>query len=106
MPTLVVRSRIQHVCRMLESASIRAPHITKLCGTERRRVLPVVCGAVAPGETLVVDSRASLRPAQLVERKLVSLLKNVYVPVSQVRTTTLYKGRGPFSASFAHPERK
>jgi hypothetical protein len=93
MRTLVVRRRIQHVCRLPESGAVRVPHITELSGTERRRDLPVLCGAVALDETLVVDSRASLRPAQLVELKVMSLLKNVYMPLSQVRTTTLHKGR-------------
>jgi hypothetical protein len=106
MRILVVRSTIQHICRLPESAAVQGPHITELFGTERRRDLPVLCGAVAPDETLVVDSRASLGPAQLVERKLMSLLKNVYMPVSQVRTTMLYKGRGPFSAFSAQPEHK
>jgi hypothetical protein len=59
--------------------------------------LTVVSEALAAGEALVVDARASLRPAQLVERKLMFLLKSVYMPVSQVRATMLYKGRGPFS---------
>jgi hypothetical protein len=57
-------------------------------------------------EMLVVDPRSSLRPAQLVERKLMVLLKSVYLPVSHVRTTTLYKGRGPFSVTSAQSERK
>jgi hypothetical protein len=94
MRTLVVRSRFPHVCRLPGSAPILVPHITDLSGIERRRNLPNLCGDAAPDEMLVVDSRASLRPAQLVERKLISLLKNVYMPLSQVRTMTLYRGRG------------
>src|SRR6266849_3693630 len=43
-------------------------------------------------EVLIADARASLRPAELVERKLSSLLKSVYLPVSHVRTTPLCKG--------------
>jgi hypothetical protein len=35
-------------------------------------------------ETLVVDARAQLRPAEMVERKLVALLRAVPLPVSQV----------------------
>jgi hypothetical protein len=98
MRAICVRSRLQYVCRWPETAAGQVPHIMELSGIERGRDLPVLCGAFVPDETLVVDSRTSLRPAQLVERKLMSLLKNVYMPVSQVRTTTLYKGRGPFSA--------
>jgi hypothetical protein len=51
-------------------------------------------GALALDEVLVADSRAFLRPAQLVERKLMSLLKNVYMPLSHARVTTLVMGRG------------
>jgi hypothetical protein len=35
-------------------------------------------------ETLVIDARAELRPAEIVERKLVTLLRGVSVPVSHV----------------------
>jgi len=37
-------------------------------------------------EALVADSRASLTPAQMVERKLVSLLKSNPLPVSHLKT--------------------
>jgi hypothetical protein len=37
-------------------------------------------------ETLVPDLRARLTPAQMVERKLVSLLKSAPLPVSQLQT--------------------
>lgn len=41
--------------------------------------------AAAHGEeTLVVDARAQMRPAEMVERKLVSLLRAVPMPISQV----------------------
>lgn len=46
-----------------------------------------------PEETLIIDVRGGLRPAQLVEDKLISLLKTVAVPVSHARMTTLCKGR-------------
>lgn len=39
----------------------------------------------APEECLVADARAGLTPAQLVERKLVSLLKSDPLPVSHVQ---------------------
>jgi hypothetical protein len=53
-----------------------------------------VSGALALDEALIVDSRTFLRPAQLVERKLMTLLKNVYMPLSHARVTALVKGRG------------
>ncbi len=40
--------------------------------------------ATAPEECLVADARAGLTPAQLVERKLVALLKSDPLPLSQV----------------------
>src|SRR4051812_40143927 len=43
-------------------------------------------------ETLIIDSRSNLRPAQYVEDKLISLLKAEAVPVSHARMTTLCKG--------------
>ena len=36
-------------------------------------------------EVLIPDSRARLTPAQMVERKLVSLLRSVPLPVSQLQ---------------------
>jgi hypothetical protein len=42
-------------------------------------------------ETLVFDSRAALRPAQLVEQKLATVLKAV--PASQVRMPALLRAR-------------
>jgi hypothetical protein len=46
-----------------------------------------VVGYLDPEETLVVDARAGLRPAQWVEHKLCGLLKSELLPVSQVRLT-------------------
>lgn len=43
-------------------------------------------------EALVPDHRATLTPAQQVERKLVALLKNVPLPVSQLQNG---RRRGP-----------
>lgn len=37
------------------------------------------------GESLVVDSRARLRPAEMVERKLVNLLQYAPMPVSNLQ---------------------
>jgi hypothetical protein len=49
---------------------------------------PDVAGAVpAVHETLVVDSRAQLRPAEMVERKLMAMLRGVPLPVSQLSTS-------------------
>jgi len=45
-------------------------------------------------EALIVDVRCQVRPAQQVEDKLLSLLKSVFVPLSQVRMSSLNDGRG------------
>jgi hypothetical protein len=43
-------------------------------------------------EMLVPDTRARLTPAQMVERKLLSLLKSVALPVSHLQSV---RQRGP-----------
>ena len=45
-------------------------------------------------EALIVDERCQVRPAQQVEDKLFSMLKSMFVPVSQVRLRALCKERG------------
>ena len=44
-------------------------------------------------EVLIVDGRAKLGPAQLVENKLSNLLRSSPLPVSHVRLTALCGGR-------------
>lgn len=48
--------------------------------------LPSVDGVAPPAleEALVTDARAGLTPAQMVERKLIALLKTNPLPVSQL----------------------
>jgi len=46
-----------------------------------------------PEEALIVDARSHVRPAQLVERKLVSVLGRGMLHASHVRTTALLAGR-------------
>ena len=43
--------------------------------------------AVATEEVMVADVRAGLTPSQMVERKLVSLLKATPLPMSRLQTT-------------------
>lgn len=42
--------------------------------------------AVPADEDMVTDDRASLSPAQMVERKLVSILQSAPLPVSRLQT--------------------
>jgi hypothetical protein len=54
-----------------------------------------VPNAVVEGEeSLVADARADLTPAQMVERKLFSLLKEKPVPLSYLRMANVSRGRG------------
>jgi hypothetical protein len=45
-------------------------------------------------ESLIVDTRGDLSPAEMVERKLFSLLKGRMVPLSHVRMSGLPRNRG------------
>jgi hypothetical protein len=50
-------------------------------------------GWAAADEALVRDVRAGLTPAQMVERKLVSLLDNTPLPMSRLQTTRVQRPR-------------
>lgn len=45
-----------------------------------------------PEETLIADARAGLTPAQMVERKLISLLKGRPLPMSHVGLSRTRRG--------------
>lgn len=44
-------------------------------------------------ESLVRDARAEMRPAQVVEGKLRSMLKHLFLPVSHIRTSAAVPSR-------------
>ena len=96
--------RIQHFSRPPEMSGFRTPEARVQAKTESAELL-LPPENPQPDEILIVDARAGLRPAQVVEHKLISLLKSVYLPVSHVRTTSLCTGRPHFSASSPEPER-
>lgn len=48
-------------------------------------------------EALVVDERSGLRPAQVVESKLMRMIKNASLPVSHLQMTGLLRNRQPAS---------
>jgi len=62
--------------------------------TLRDGVAPPVPPWVEDDEALVADARAELRPSEMVERKLRSLLKGGPLPLSHVRTAGLPHGHG------------
>lgn len=66
-------------------------------GAEARLAIPA---AADRDEALVADLRAALSPAQMVERKLLTMLQGKALPVSHVRIAGLPQGRtrGPAPA--------
>jgi hypothetical protein len=75
------------------------PRVSDLLGAETKsgshrqrpsRLVPVV------DETLIVDDRSELTPAQAVEDKLVSLLRDTSLPVSHLQSRGILRGRGDF----------
>jgi hypothetical protein len=60
---------------------------------ERRSVFPGLLPSVGQEEVLVVDDRAHLRPAQVVESKLTRLLQEASVPVSHLQMRGLLNAR-------------
>jgi hypothetical protein len=60
---------------------------------QRRSVNPGLRPSCNQEEVLVVDDRAHLRPAQVVESKLTRLLQEAVVPVSHLQMRGLLKAR-------------
>ncbi len=67
------------------------PVVSPLPGTED--ATPLKAGTDVE-EVLVVDARAHLTPAQVVERKLMSLLEGRPLPFSQMLLTAVPRHRG------------
>ncbi len=55
-------------------------------------------------EALIVDCRARLRPAAMVENKLLALLNGSALPVSHLRLSSLAAGHGRTSSTSAPPD--
>src|SRR5258708_3639758 len=98
MRNILDRHTTKHPSHAPESGSFRTAQLHRPARTESRSEPTHHFERGQSEEVLIMDARASLRPAECVERKLSSLLKSVYLPVSHVRTTPLCKGR-PFSDS-------
>jgi hypothetical protein len=79
--------------RSAKPQSLRVP-----CAAEAETVSSVPVPA-APEEALVTDRRAGLTPSELVERKLISLLKSGPVRVSHVQMISTGLARGRRSSS-------
>jgi hypothetical protein len=61
--------------------------------SQSRLSLPELFASSGPEESLVVEERAHLRPAQVVESKLTRLLQEASFPVSHLQTRGLLKTR-------------
>jgi hypothetical protein len=60
--------------------------------SDRRGFGPLPAHAV-PDETLIIDERSGLRPAQMVENKLTWMLREASLPASYVRMRGLLRSR-------------
>jgi hypothetical protein len=86
--TRELTSNVESSIAMVERGTVHLPAANQGPGVpERKRSLS------STEEALVPDARARLRPAQQVENKLRSLLKNAALPVSHVRLATLVNSR-------------
>lgn len=99
MRKLMDRHTIKGSARVVQSNGCRTTQLYRTAESAHRIEPSLPAGRHAVEEVLILDVRASLRPAELVERKLVSLLKSMCLPVSHVRTAPLYNGRAPASVS-------
>lgn len=106
MRSLISRDRIESSASVRESAVLRNAQVDGPAEMPTWDEPAHHSGRASFDEVLVLDTRASLRPAEMVERKLISLLKSVYLPVSHVRTMPLCGGRSHPSASSAPLDRR
>ncbi len=61
--------------------------------TPATRALPSRFAVTLPEESLVVDDRSNLTPAQMVENKLINRLKESSLPVSHLQMRGLVRNR-------------
>ena len=76
------------VSRPAESSTLEYSGVREL---ERRAVTRYA--ATVPEESLVVDDRSAVTPAQMVESKLMALLQGSSLPVSHLQMRGLVRGR-------------
>jgi hypothetical protein len=57
------------------------------------RVIPARFAVTLPEESMVVDDRSNLTPAQMVENKLINRLKESSLPVSHLQMRGLVRNR-------------
>jgi hypothetical protein len=70
--------------------------VSTLAGTSAApvsRPLPARFSVTLPEESLVIDDRSQLSPAQMVETKLMTRLKELSLPVSHIQMKGLVRAR-------------
>ncbi len=75
------------------SASLAPENNVNTLSAPVSRALPSRFAASLPEESLVVDDRSHLTPAQMVESKLISRLKESSLPVSHLQMRGLVRNR-------------
>jgi hypothetical protein len=80
---------------MIDGSSTKSKKRSRIRRQKRRVERPLAGLSLAPAqeEVLVIDDRAHLRPAQIVERKLTRMLQEASVPVSHLQMRGLLKAR-------------
>ena len=74
-------------------ASLTSENIVNTLSAPMTRPLPSRFAAPLPEESLVVDDRSHLTPAQMVETKLINRLKESSLPVSHLQMRGLVRNR-------------
>ncbi len=75
------------------SASLSSENIVNSQPAPSARPLPSRFTSSVPEESLVVDDRSHLTPAQMVETKLINRLKESSLPVSHLQMRGLVRNR-------------
>jgi hypothetical protein len=75
------------------STSLASENITNAVSGPVTRTLPSRFAATLAEDSLVVDDRSHLTPAQMVESKLISRLKESSLPVSHLQMRGLVRNR-------------
>lgn len=79
--------------RTEEAPSAASPNLVYRGSRKTVRGEAVLPLAAPPDETLVVDDRASVTPAQAIETKLTRLLQEAWVPVSHLQMRAMVRTR-------------
>ena len=74
-------------------AGIPSEKLTTPASAVASRVLPARFSVTLPEESMVVDDRSNMSPAQMVESKLINRLRESSLPVSHLQMRGLVRNR-------------